>query len=121
MIRETMLDPGKLRGCVENGVGMDDWSTARELTKVAQKIGVLDHERRELISRYAADQMTADEYVAANQALDEKLERLVRAKAKLVAALRPTHSPHRARPFHAPASSADVSDRRDPHHQRIGV
>src|SRR5580700_3649279 len=30
-------------------------------------------------------------------------------------------SPHRERPFHAPASSADVSDRRDPHHQRIGV
>ena len=30
-------------------------------------------------------------------------------------------SPHRERPFHAPASSTDVSDRRDPHHQRIGV
>jgi hypothetical protein len=91
MIRKTMLDPGKLRGCIESGVGMDDWSTARELTKVAQKIGALDHERRELISRYAADQMMGDEYITANRALDDKLERLVHTKAKLVAALRPTH------------------------------
>ena len=35
--------------------------------------------------------MTGDEYIAANRALDERLERLVRAKAKLVTALRPTH------------------------------
>ena len=90
MIRETMLDPGKLRGCVENSAGLDDQSTARELTRVAQKIGALDQERRGLMSRYAADQITGDEYIAANRALDDKLERLVRAKAKLVTALRPT-------------------------------
>jgi hypothetical protein len=90
-IRETMLDPGKLRGCVHSAAGMDDRSTARELASVAMKIGALDHERRELISRYAADQMTCDGYIAANRALDEKLERLVRAKARLVTALRPTH------------------------------
>jgi site-specific DNA recombinase len=83
MIQATMLDPGKLRGCVESGAGMGDQSTARELTRVAQKIGALDHERRELISRYAADQMTNDEYIAANRALDEKLGRLQRTKAKL--------------------------------------
>jgi hypothetical protein len=35
--------------------------------------------------------MTGGEYIAANRALDERLERLVRAKAKLVTALRPTH------------------------------
>jgi hypothetical protein len=91
MIRETMLDPGKLRGSVESGAGLDDRSTARELIRVAQKIGALHHERRALISRYAADQMTGDEYIAANRALDERLERLVRAKAKLIMALRPTH------------------------------
>jgi site-specific DNA recombinase len=85
MIRETMLDPVKLRGCVESGAGMDD--TARDLTTVAQKIGALDHERRELIDRYAADQMTGEEYIEANRALDERLERLVRAKAKLATAL----------------------------------
>jgi site-specific DNA recombinase len=79
MIRDTMLDPGKLRGCVESGAGTDDRNTARELTRVAQKIGALDHERRELISRYAADQITGDEYIAANRALDEKLERFQRS------------------------------------------
>jgi hypothetical protein len=47
-----------------------------------------DQERRQLIERYAADQMTGDEYIAANRALDGKLERLVREKAKLAAALR---------------------------------
>jgi hypothetical protein len=91
MIRETMLDPGKLRGCVESGAGMDDMSTARELASVARKIGALDHERRELINRYATDQMTNDEYIAANRALDEKLERLQRTKAKLAAAPRCAH------------------------------
>jgi site-specific DNA recombinase len=91
MIRDTMLDPGKLRCCIESGVGLDDRSTAQELTRVARKIGALDDERRTLISRYAADQMTGDEYIAANRALDEKLERLMRAKAKLATALRPTH------------------------------
>jgi site-specific DNA recombinase len=86
MIRQTMLDPGKLRGCIESGAGIDDQSTARELTRVAQKIGALDHERRELIDRYAGDQITGDEYIAANRALDEKLQRLERTKAKLASA-----------------------------------
>jgi site-specific DNA recombinase len=91
MIRETMLDPGKLRGCVQSGAGMDDRNTARELTRVAQKIGAIDHERRELINRYAADQITGDEYITANRALDDRLERLVRAKAKLAAAFQSAH------------------------------
>ena len=38
--------------------------------------------------------MTGDEYIAANRALDEKLGRLVRAKAKLLRALRPTQHEH---------------------------
>jgi hypothetical protein len=51
-------------------------------------MGTLDQERRGLIERYAADQIRGDEYISANRALDEKLERLVREKAKLAAALR---------------------------------
>ena len=35
--------------------------------------------------------MRDDEYIMANRALDDRLERLVRAKAKLITALRPTH------------------------------
>jgi hypothetical protein len=88
MIRDTMLDPAKLRGCIQGAAGFDDRSAARELARVARKIGTLDHERRELIERYAADQMTGEDYISANRTLDEKLERLVREKARLAAALR---------------------------------
>jgi site-specific DNA recombinase len=92
MIREIMLDPGKLRGHINNGGGLDDRSTARKLARVAENMSALDQERREMIDRYAVDQMTGEEYVSANRALDEKLERLVREKAKLAAALRsPQH------------------------------
>jgi hypothetical protein len=88
MIREIMLDPGKLRGCINSGGGLDDRSTARELARVARKISTIDQDRRQLIDRYAADQMTGEEYISGNRALDGKLERLVREKAKLAAALR---------------------------------
>jgi hypothetical protein len=45
-----------------------------------------------MIGRYAADQMTGEEYIATNRALDKILQRLVREKAKLAAALRsPQH------------------------------
>jgi hypothetical protein len=92
MMREIMLDSGSLCGCISNGGGLDDRSTARELARVARKISTLDQERRQMIDRYAADQMTGEEYISANRALDEKLERLVREKAKLAAALRsPQH------------------------------
>jgi site-specific DNA recombinase len=88
MIRDTMLDPAKLRGCIKGGEAADDRSTARELARVARKIGTLDCERRVLIDRYAADQLTGEDYIFANRTLDEKLERLVREKARLAAALR---------------------------------
>jgi hypothetical protein len=92
IIREIMLDPGKLRGCINNGGGLDDRSTARELAKVARKISTVDQDRRQLMDRYATDQMTGEEYISGNRALDGKLERLVREKAKLAAALRsPQH------------------------------
>jgi hypothetical protein len=81
-----MIDPGKLRRCLD-GARSDDRSTAQELARVASKISALDQERRQMIDRYAADQMTGEEYVAANRALDQKLEKLVRKKAKLAAAL----------------------------------
>ena len=87
MIRETMLDPGKLRGCLDGG-GTDDRSTARDFARIARMISALDEDRRQMIDRYAADQVTGDEYITANRALDQKLERLVREKAKLAAALR---------------------------------
>jgi len=43
MIRETMIDPGKLRGCL-GGDRTDDQTTARELARVAKKMSALDEE-----------------------------------------------------------------------------
>jgi hypothetical protein len=91
MIRETMLDPAKLRGCVKSGAGLDDRSAARDLARLASKISGIEQDRRALIDRYAVDHMTGDEYIAANRALDEQLEGLVRAKARLAAAARSAH------------------------------
>jgi hypothetical protein len=88
MICDTMLDSATLRECVQGAAGFDDRSAARELARVARKIGALDHERRELIDRYAADQLTGEDYISANRTLDEKLQRLVREKTRLAAALR---------------------------------
>jgi hypothetical protein len=92
LIRGIMLEPGKLRGCINIGGGLDDRSTARKLARIAGKMNALDQKRRQMIDRYAADQMTGEEYIAANRVIDEKLERLVREKAKVAAALRsPQH------------------------------
>jgi hypothetical protein len=70
MIREIMLDPGKLRGCIDTGGRLDDQSIARELARIAGEIGALDEERRRLIGRYAAELMAGAEYITANHALD---------------------------------------------------
>ena len=92
LIWEIMLDPAKLRSCIETGGRLDDRSIARELARVAGAISALDEKRRHLINRYAAEQMTGEAYITANRALDSDLERLTREKAELVAALRsPQH------------------------------
>ncbi len=92
MIRQIMLDPGKLQGCIDIGSELDDRSIARELARVAAKFSALEDERRRIIGRYAAGQMTGEEYIAANRALDERQERLTGKKAWLIAAMRfPQH------------------------------
>ena len=93
LIGEKMIDPVKLRGCMKGRAEVaDDRSTARELSHVARKIAALEHERRQLIDQYAADKMSGEDYIKANRALDCELERLIREKARLAAALRsPNH------------------------------
>jgi site-specific DNA recombinase len=88
LIRETMLDPAKLRGCVHTGGRSDDRSIARELARVAGEISALDEERRWLINKYAAEHMAGEAYIAGNRALDRDLERLTSEKGELVAASR---------------------------------
>jgi hypothetical protein len=46
MIRETVLDPAKLRGCVKSGAGLDDRSPARELARVAGSAGTRSADRQ---------------------------------------------------------------------------
>jgi site-specific DNA recombinase len=92
LIREIMLDPAKLRSCIATGGPLDEQSIARELARVIEEISELNEERRQLIGRYASEQMAGDEYISANRALDGDLERLTREKVGLVAALRsPQH------------------------------
>jgi site-specific DNA recombinase len=91
-IREIMLDPARLRRCIDGGGGLDDRSIARELARVASHIKGLHDERRRLIGLYAAEQMAGGEYISANRALDRDLERLTRRKAELAGMLRsPQH------------------------------
>jgi hypothetical protein len=66
MIGEIMLDPGKLRGCIDTGGRLDDQSIARELARIAGEIRALDEERRQLIGRYAAEQITGEACITAN-------------------------------------------------------
>jgi hypothetical protein len=49
--QEIMLEPAKLRGCIDTGGRLDDQSIARELARVAGEIRALDEERRRLIGR----------------------------------------------------------------------
>jgi hypothetical protein len=88
LIRDTMLDPDKLRGCIEGAGGLDDKTIAKKLAGVAAKLGTLEQERRKIINRYAAEEVSGEAYIAANRALDRVQERLIRKKAELVAALR---------------------------------
>jgi hypothetical protein len=88
---ETMTDPGALRGCMSERT-TDSAGTTKMLHRIAKKIGALDDERRQVNYRYAADQISGDEFIAASRVLDEKLGRLVLQKSKLAAALRsPEH------------------------------
>jgi hypothetical protein len=61
------------------------WRVARQLARVAGKLKALDDERRRIIGVYAAEQMSAEEYIVANRALDRDLERHTRAKTGLAA------------------------------------
>ena len=93
LIQETMLSPINLRACcTEHGKASDGQSIARELVRVAAKLGAIDDERRHLINGYAQECIARGEYIEASRALDERQERLTKKKVKLAAALRsPQH------------------------------
>jgi hypothetical protein len=87
MIREIMLDPGKLRQSMDVDA-LHDRRTGRRLSHLVEEITGLGDERKLLIDRYALDEITQGEYVAANRDLDRRQEELASSKADLIAGLR---------------------------------
>src|SRR5258708_35312998 len=88
MIEATMLDPARLRCCIDGGGGVDDRRVAQQLARVAGKLKALDDERRRIIGVYAAEQKSAEEDIEANRALDKELKRPTRAKNQVAPTLR---------------------------------
>jgi site-specific DNA recombinase len=107
MIREIMIDPARLRGCIDGGGGLDDRKITRRFARVAENIGAAEDERRRLIDRYAAGKIGSEDYIAANRALDGDLERLTREKA----ALAPRYDPHSKRTLWTPVSGSSAQPR----------
>jgi Recombinase zinc beta ribbon domain len=75
MLREIMLDPGKLRQSMDVDA-LHDRRTGRKLSRLVEEITGLEDERKLLIDRYALDQITEVEYIAANRDLDRRQEEL---------------------------------------------
>jgi hypothetical protein len=67
MIREIMLDPMKLRFCIDRGDALDDRSIGRRLSRLAGEIAGLEDERRRIIDQYAIEEITGEAYIAANR------------------------------------------------------
>jgi hypothetical protein len=91
VVAQVMTDPGKLRGCMSARM-KGGAATSAALHRIARKIGALDDERRQLNYRYAANEISSDEFITASRALDAKLGNLASDKTQLAAALRsPEH------------------------------
>jgi hypothetical protein len=87
-----MLEPGKLRAPIDGRTKMDSRGIGSKLARVAQKLHLLEEERRRIIDQYATEKITGEAYIAANRGLDLQQERLEQDKAKLDASVRcPNH------------------------------
>jgi hypothetical protein len=71
-----MLLRAKLHFCIDRADTLDDRSIGRKLSRLAGEIAGLEDERRRIIDQYAVDQITGEEYVAANRDLDRQLTAL---------------------------------------------
>jgi hypothetical protein len=93
MIRDAMLDPQKLRECIEviaNDRGTDHFRVAQDLARIAASIKAIDDERKRLIEQYASDQMAEDTYISANRGLDARLAGLRREKSEVISGMKNT-------------------------------
>jgi DNA invertase Pin-like site-specific DNA recombinase len=74
LIRDTLLDPEKLRSCIEGESNLPQ-DEGREAEWIAAELRQLDEDRRQLTKLYATGKMSKGQYVGASRAIDEMLER----------------------------------------------
>jgi len=90
IIREQMLNPVTLRGCMEalkSGAERDQEKVAQSLMAIARKIQAAEERKRQLIDLYASGHLAEAAYVDANISLDQELHELKSRKAEFVGGL----------------------------------
>jgi site-specific DNA recombinase len=90
IIGEHMLDPTKLRACMEalkSAAERDEEKLAQSLMALARKIQAAEDRKRQLIDLYASGHLVEAAYVDANVSLDKELAELKRKKTELVEGL----------------------------------
>jgi site-specific DNA recombinase len=90
IIQEHMLDPAKLRACMEalkSGTERDYDKLAQGLMAIARKIQAAEERKRQLIDLYASGHLAEAAYVDANISLDQELHELKSKKAEFVGGL----------------------------------
>ena len=75
LIRDTLLDPEKLRSCIQGEANLPQ-DEGRETEWIAAELRQLDEDRRQLMKLYATGKMSKMQYIGASRAIDEMLERL---------------------------------------------
>jgi hypothetical protein len=90
MIRDIMLDPRKLRECMDffsDADRPDHRTVTGQLTRVQNRATAVETEKKHLIDLYAADELSEEAYVNRNVALDRELHLLKAKKATLLCLL----------------------------------
>jgi hypothetical protein len=90
IIREQMLNPVTLRGCMEalkTSAEKDQEKIAQSLMSIARKIQAAEERKRQLIDLYASGHLAEAAYVDANISLDQELHELKSKKAEFVGGL----------------------------------
>jgi hypothetical protein len=90
MIREVMLDPLKLRECMDifRDASRPDRSNIQgQLTRIQNRTTIIEAEKKRLIDLYAADELSEAAYIEGNVALDQELHRLTTKRAALLPVL----------------------------------
>jgi site-specific DNA recombinase len=86
MIRDTLLVPEKLRGCMqgaERGNSDRHEHLVRKLERFTDRIAAIEGQKQRTIELYAASALPKDAYTAENLTLDRELQRLQRRKIEI--------------------------------------